>query len=65
MVDEHTVSFRLKASNVAFLDYMTMPVLPKHLLEGEDMQLSGFFKKPVGTGPYKLESWEEGRQSAL
>ena len=50
VVDEHTVSFRLKASNVAFLDYMTMPVLPKHLLEGEDMQLSGFFKKPVGTG---------------
>ena len=65
VVDENTISFRLKAPNVAFLDYMTMAVLPKHLLEGEDMQLSAFFKNPVGTGPYKLESWEEGQTICL
>lgn len=61
VVDEHTISFKLAAPNVAFLDYMTIPVLPRHLLEGEDMQTSGFFRKPVGTGPYKLESWDEGQ----
>mgnify|MGYP002508646604 CR=1 FL=1 len=38
----------------AFLDYMTMAVLPRHLLEGEDMQESDFFRSPVGTGPYRL-----------
>ncbi len=61
VVDEHTVSFKLSEPNVAFLDYMTIPVLPKHLLEGEDMQTADFFRKPVGTGPYKLDSWDEGQ----
>lgn len=65
VVDEHTISFRLAAPNVAFLDYMSMAVLPKHLLEGEDMQTSAFFRSPVGTGPYKLESWEEGQAIIL
>lgn len=65
VVDEHTVSFKLDAPNVAFLDYMTMAVLPKHLLEGEDMQTSDFFRNPVGTGPYKLESWDEGQAITL
>ena len=61
VIDDHTISFQLDAPNVAFLDYMTMAVLPKHLLEGEDMQTSDFFRNPVGTGPYKLESWEKGQ----
>lgn len=65
VVDEHTISFRLTAPNVAFLDYMTMAVLPKHLLEGEDMQTASFFRSPVGTGPYRLESWDEGQAITL
>lgn len=63
--NDHTISFRLDAPNAAFLDYMTMPVLPKHLLEGEDWQTSDFFRHPVGTGPYKLESWDEGQTITL
>lgn len=43
VIDDYTVAFKLDAPNVAFLDYMTMAVLPKHLLEGEDMQTSDFF----------------------
>ena len=65
VLDEHTVSFRLSAPNAAFLDYMTMAALPKHLLEGEDMQTSGFFRAPVGTGPYKLAGWDEGQAITL
>lgn len=65
VTDEHTVSFRLSAPNVAFLDYMTMAVLPAHLLAGEDMQTSDFFRAPVGTGPYKLESWDMGQAIVL
>lgn len=63
--DSRTVSFRLSAPNAAFLDYMTMPVLPKHLLEGEDFQTSAFFRSPVGTGPYRLERWDEGQAITL
>ena len=58
-IDDYTISFRLSAPNAAFLDYMTMAVLPEHLLKGEDMQTSEFFRHPVGTGPYRLAGWEE------
>ena len=65
VTDEHTVSFRLSAPNVAFLDYMTMAILPEHLLAGEDWQESDFFRAPVGTGPYKLERWDVGQAIIL
>ncbi|MEZ3486349.1 MAG: ABC transporter substrate-binding protein [Lachnospiraceae bacterium] len=65
VTDDHTIAFRLAAPNVAFLDYMTMAVLPEHLLEGEDMQESDFFRHPVGTGPYKLKDWDVGQAITL
>ena len=65
VVDDHTVAFRLSAPNAAFLDYMTMSVLPRHLLEGEDFQESAFFRAPVGTGPYQLAAWDEGQAITL
>lgn len=65
VLDPHRVSFRLSAPNVAFLDYMTMAILPKHLLEGEDMQTAAFFRAPVGTGPYQLARWDEGQAITL
>lgn len=61
VIDDNTVAFKLAEPNVAFLEYMTMAILPQHLLEGEDMQESAFFRNPVGTGPYKLESWDVGQ----
>ena len=42
-----------------------MPILPKHLLKGEDMQESDFFRAPVGTGPYKLDHWDDGQAIVL
>ena len=62
VIDDHTISFRLSAPNVAFLDYMTMAILPKHLLEGEDMQTADFFRSPIGTGPRGRQSrWKRTR----
>ena len=60
LLDENTISFQLEAPNAAFLDYMAVPILPRHLLEGEDLEMSSFFKHPVGTGPYRLSAWNEG-----
>ncbi len=65
VLDELTVRFTLSAPNAAFLDYMTMPILPRHLLEGEDFQTSDFFRHPIGTGPYELERWDEGQAITL
>ena len=63
--DDDTVSFRLSAPNVAFLDYMTMAILPQHLLDGEDFQTSDFFRNPIGTGAFKLASWDVGQSIVL
>ena len=55
------IAFVLSEPNYAFLDYMTMSILPEHLLQGEDMWESDYFKAPIGTGPYQLESWDVGQ----
>jgi len=43
-----------------------MIVLPKHLLEGKNInEATEFARDPVGLGPYKLDSWDTGRQITL
>ena len=59
--NDYEISFVLSEPNFAFLDYMTMSILPEHLLAGEDMWESDYFKAPVGTGPYKLTEWDVGQ----
>ena len=61
VISDTEVAFILSEPNYAFLDYMTMSILPQHKLQGEDMWESDFFKNPIGTGPYKLESWDVGQ----
>lgn len=41
------------------------PILPKHLLEGQDIRNTPFSRKPVGAGPYRLKSWEPGSRITL
>lgn len=64
-VDDQTVKISLKAPNVAMLDYLTIGILPKHLLEGKDLATDEFNQKPVGAGPYKLTSWDKGQAITL
>ena len=56
---------RLSAANAAFLDYMMQPILPAHLLAGQDLTTTGFFRSPVGTGPFRMESWAAGKEIVL
>ena len=65
VTDDQTISFTLKDPNVAFLEYMTIGILPRHLLEGKSMQEDEYFRAPVGTGPYKFEAWDEGQSITL
>ena len=56
--DDHTVVIKLSKYNAAMLDYFTMGVIPKHLLEGEDINTTSFNQHPVGTGRYKFVEWD-------
>jgi len=61
VLGDYEIAFKLREPNYAFLDYMTMSILPEHCLQGEDLWESDFFRAPIGTGPYKLDSWDVGQ----
>jgi len=63
--DETTVKITLKAPNVAMLDYLTIGILPAHLLDGKDLANDPYNQSPVGTGPYKLTEWDFGQSIVL
>ncbi|CQR74397.1 Oligopeptide-binding protein AppA precursor [Sporomusa ovata DSM 2662] len=65
VVDKDTIKITLKAPNVAMLDYLTIGILPKHLLEGKDIATDKFNQFPIGTGPFKMESWDKGQSIML
>ena len=69
-VDQQTIEFKLKSPNAFFITNMNVGILPKHILETvpvEQLPASSFNAKPVGTGPYKvdspLEMLDDGREN--
>lgn len=65
VIDDTHVDIVLTAPNVAMPDYLTIGILPKHILEGEDLATSSFNQNPVGAGPYKLVSWDMGQAISM
>lgn len=47
------------------LESWAMGMLPKHLLEGKDINTDPFNRSPVGTGPYKFKEWVAGQKIVL
>lgn len=64
-IDDLTLEVELSAPNVAMTDYLTIGILPKHLLEGKDLTTDSFNQNPVGAGPYKLTEWNQGQAIIL
>lgn len=57
-LDSRTLQFRLPEAFSPFLDYLTVGILPEHLLGGQTLDKivdSQFNIQPVGTGPYRLD----------
>lgn len=50
----------------ALASWGNLVVLPRHLLEGQDInQATEFARAPIGLGAYRFESWESGRSISL
>jgi peptide/nickel transport system substrate-binding protein len=43
----------------------SLAVLPKHLLQGQDINTTSFSRKPLGTGPFLLKEWKTGEKIVL
>lgn len=58
VIDDYTVKVTYKEPFVPGLASWGMSIIPRHLLENEDLNNTRFSRSPVGTGPYKLRSWK-------
>jgi peptide/nickel transport system substrate-binding protein len=62
--DANTFVVTLKEPQSAALegfDKEVFPLMPKHVYDGTDIPTNPANRAPVGMGPYKFVSWEEGR----
>lgn len=58
VADRYTFRVILREPFAPLLYKLERYVMPRHLLEGEDLAGSSFNFHPVGTGPFKFKSWD-------
>ncbi|MEX2519598.1 MAG: ABC transporter substrate-binding protein [Paracoccaceae bacterium] len=61
--DPLTVIFKLKnpfGPFIGLFDPGTAPMVPKHIYEGTDFANNPANNTPIGTGPFKFDTWEKG-----
>ncbi|WP_425565475.1 ABC transporter substrate-binding protein [Pilimelia columellifera] len=63
--DPATVVFRLKHPYAPFLQRLTLGIVPAKALAGQDINKAAFNRAPVGTGPYRVQSWTPGDRLVL
>ncbi len=56
----NSVKITLSEPFPPFLDTLSFGMLPKHILEGKDINSDEFNNKPIGTGAYKVTEWKKG-----
>lgn len=67
-IDEHTVRFTLKTPYAHFVENLTLSIIPKHLWEhvgSEQASLHELNIKPVGSGPYKFDTFKQGKDGSF
>ena len=65
VIDPFTVEIDYKEPFSPGLASWVMGIVPKHLLEKENLLKTDFSRHPVGTGPYRLTKWTTGQQLKL
>ena len=58
--DKNTVTFTLKSPFAPFLSYMDLAIVPQAAAQKSD-----FGTKPIGTGPFKVDTWNTGDSITL
>ena len=64
--DAQTFSVTYESAYAPALDsWSGLQILPKHLLEKQDIHTTAFARKPVGSNYYQLDSWSHGENLKL
>ncbi len=65
VIDRYTYEVRYEHYFARAISTWMNPILPKHILEGQDIRTSPLARKPIGAGPYRLAAWEPGSRIIL
>ncbi len=60
VVDPLTIRVRYKEPFAPALESWMMGIIPKHLLEGQDLNTTPLLRRPIGHGPYRFVRWKTG-----
>jgi peptide/nickel transport system substrate-binding protein len=67
-VDDYTMRFILKNAYSPFLNNLTFGILPQHLwsqISSNEFPLSELNFKPIGSGPYKFDSYKKDKNGKI
>ena len=65
VLDPFTVRVEYEQPFSPALSSWTMWIMPKHLMEHEDLLQSSFTRSPIGTGPFQFKRWLDGNRVEL
>ena len=65
VIDRYTFEVEYEHFFARSVSTWMQPILPRHLLEGQNIRSTPLSRKPVGAGPYRLKSWEPGSRIIL
>ncbi len=63
--DDYTFRVTYPQPFAPALGSWALAILPRHLLEGQDITKSPLARDPIGTGPYKFQEWRAGEKIVL
>ncbi|SFN06513.1 ABC transporter substrate-binding protein [Thermodesulforhabdus norvegica] len=66
-IDDYTVRFQYKKPYFRALEFCGgIPIVPAHVFrEAGDFNSHPIGRRPIGTGPYRFEKWETGKEIVL
>ena len=65
VIDRYTFQVTLRKPSSAFLYRMVRYIMPKHILEREDLKKTDFNLHPIGTGPFRFKEWSKAHRIIL
>jgi peptide/nickel transport system substrate-binding protein len=67
-IDDQKLRFELSNPYSAFLERLTLKILPKHIwqdISPENFPLSKYNLEPIGTGPYKVKNLKQNQDESV